>query len=279
MERIVSYRNGSLEPGETEIVGEYPLKIIVNNREIVTLICSPHDLKFLVAGFLRMQGFVRTVEDFLMLSVCSDFGVANVGIKGEVPQNLRPVLTSGCGAGISFTLHRPAESRSGASNGPRLPIRPSEIFGLMGQLARLAEHYRSYGGIHSGAAGVRGSILLYAEDVGRHNTFDRIAGESLFRGIELSETMFVTSGRVSAELAAKAAALGISAIASRTSPTDMAVKICEDAGISLIGYVRGDRFTVYTFPERLICPEKASLASSGPTALQPEREACGSSVP
>ena len=262
MGKTVSYRNGKLESGETEVVREFPLKLTVNHREIATLICSPHDLKFLVAGFLRLQGFVRTVEDFLMLSVCNDFGIANVGIRGDLPDKLRPVLTSGCGAGISFTSSKQTENRSTRCGTAPRNFRPSEIFGMMEQLARLAENYKSHGGIHSAAVGDGTSILLYAEDLGRHNTLDRIAGEALLKGIDLSGTMLVTSGRVSTELAAKAAMLGISMIASRTSPTDMAVKMCEEEGMVLIGYARGGRFTIYTCPERVACEERMDLPVS-----------------
>lgn len=258
MGRIDLYHDGLLEPGEKDIVREFPLKLVVNNKEIATLICSPHDLKFLVAGFLRLQGFVQSVEDFLMLSVCNDFGVANVSIRGEVPEKLRPVLTSGCGAGISFTTTEIAKDSSAnrRPSRPRQGFRPSQIFGMMDQLARLAEDYRSHGGIHSAAVGDGTAVLLHAEDLGRHNTIDRIAGEALLKGIDLSGTMLVTSGRVSTELAAKAAMLGISVIASRTSPTDMAAKMCGEAGIVLIGYVRCGRFTVYTCPEGIACPER-----------------------
>jgi FdhD protein len=263
MGKTVTYRNGRLESGETEVVREFPLKLVVNQREVATLICSPHDLKFLAAGFLRLQGFVRTVDDFLMLSVCNDFGIANVGIRGDVPETLRPVLTSGCGAGISFTLSQPARNPSAWRAASRCTFQPFEIFGMMERLARLAENYKSHGGIHSAAVGDGTSILLYAEDLGRHNTLDRIAGEALLKGIDLSGTMLVTSGRVSTELAAKAAMLGISMIASRTSPTDMAVKMCEESGIVLIGYVRGGRFTVYTCPERISCEERTELPVSG----------------
>jgi FdhD protein len=263
MGKIVVYHNGKLESGETEVVQEFPLKLIVNQREVATLICSPHELKFLAAGFLRLQGFVRTVEDFLMLSVCNDFGIANVGIRGELPEKLRPVLTSGCGAGISFTPGERTKYTSARCDIPPRTFQPSEIFGMMERLARLAENYKSHGGIHSAAVGDGTSILLYAEDLGRHNTLDRIAGEALLKGVDLSGTMLVTSGRVSTELAAKAAMLGISMIASRTSPTDMAVKMCGESGIVLIGYVRGGRFTVYTCPERIACGERLDLPVSG----------------
>lgn len=119
----------------------------------------------------------------------------------------------------------------------------------MEELARKAENYRSHGGIHSAAVGDEDGMILYAEDIGRHNTLDRIAGEALFKGISLSGKALVTSGRVSTEMVAKAVQLGISLIASRTSPTDMAVRICEEAGITLIGYLRSGKFNVYCHPE------------------------------
>lgn len=242
-----SCRGETLEPAAAPVVNEYPLQLIVNGREIATLIGSPHDLRFLVAGFLRLQGFVSTLDDFEMFSVCEEFGTANVRIKGELPERLKPVLTTGCGTGISFAL--PSVTRGVSLPPVRVP--PRRIFSLMNQLAQKAEQYRSHGGIHSAAIGRSGTLLLYAEDLGRHNTFDRIAGEALFRGIDLAGAELVTSGRVSTEMVAKAALMGVSVIASRTSPTDMAIRLCDQAGICLVGYVRGGSFTVYSHPEAI----------------------------
>jgi len=243
-------RHDSLQPTEATVVSEYPLQLIVNGREIATLIGSPHDLRFLVAGFLRLQGFVSSLQDFEMFSVCEEFGTANVKIKGELPERLKPVLTSGCGTGITFTLPAVAsEHISPPSHRP--PRSPGQIFSLMNALSQKADHYRSHGGIHSAAIGRNGALMLYAEDLGRHNTFDRIAGEALFKGIDMTGAELVTSGRVSTEMVAKAALMGISVIASRTSPTDMAIKLCDQAGICLIGYVRGESFTVYSHPEAI----------------------------
>jgi FdhD protein len=241
-----NYRDNRLQPVSTGVVSEYPVQLIVNGREIATLIGSPHDLRFLVAGFLRLQGFVSALSDFEMFSVCEEFGAANVRIKGELPERLKPVLTSGCGAGISFSM--PTAISPYAENLTQ-KILPSDIFSLMEELAKKADHYRSHGGIHSAAIGRSGRLVLYAEDLGRHNTFDRIAGEALFKGIELAGAELVTSGRVSTEMVAKAALMGIKLIASRTSPTDMAVKLCDEADICLVGYVRGGSFNVYSHPE------------------------------
>lgn len=248
MSRIWTYSKGEISPEDGEVVAEFPVPLTINGREIATLVASPHDLNYLVAGFMRLQGFVSTPDDFELFSVCKDFGAANVRIKGDLPKALKPFLTSGCGTGITFTL--PAVLKvSSASR-----FTPEQILSLMDSLAKQADRYRAHGGIHSAAVGDGERMILYAEDLGRHNTVDRIAGEAFFKGLDLSGLMMVTSGRVSTEMAAKAAQLGIALIASRTSPTDMAVKLCEESGITLIGYVRGGRFQIYSHPDRVQLP-------------------------
>lgn len=245
---IHAYHQGILTPEEGEVVQEFPLKLIVNGRELATLAASPHDLRFLVAGFLWLQGFVRSMDDFALFSVCADAGIANVRISGEIPERLTPVLTSGCGGGITFSLPASQNARAAAA---RRPIPPAAVFALLKELAGRTDRYRTHGGIHSAAVGDGAKLLLYAEDLGRHNTIDRLAGEALFRGIDLAGTLLATSGRVSSEMLAKAALLGVALVASRTSPTDQAVRLAEESGITLVGYVRGERFLVYAHPEGL----------------------------
>ncbi len=249
---IHTYHKGKLSRDEAVVVSEFPLRLIVNDRELATLIASPHDLRFLVAGFLLVNGFVTSVTDFLMLSVCPDMSSANVRVKGEIPEKLRPVLTSGCGTGITFTLPG-SRIRRGAGSADAPTVSPADLFAIMEELAQRAEQYRTHGGIHSAAVGEGGKIILYAEDLGRHNTVDRLAGEALLRGVDLTGKVLVTSGRISSEMVAKAAGLGIGVVVSRTSPTDMAVRLAREQGILMIGYLRGGRFIVYSRPERLEC--------------------------
>ncbi|KAF0219060.1 MAG: FdhD [Geobacteraceae bacterium] len=251
MTTIYRYDRERLEAVKADMVREFPLVLTVNGKELATLIASPHELRFLVAGFLRMQGFVESADDFLVLSVCNDLSAANVRIRGEVPERLTPTLTSGCGAGVTFNLPQACRATGEARNRGMGTFAPEEISALMNELARRAELYKRHGGIHSAAAGDGKSLFLFAEDIGRHNTLDRIAGEALLKNIDLTGKMLVTSGRISIELVAKALRLGLSLIASRTSPTDLAVKMGNEAGITLIGYVRGGRFNVYSHPERL----------------------------
>lgn len=244
---MLRFDKGVISDMRDEFPAEFPLKLTVNGREIATLVASPHDLRFLVAGFLRTQGFVRATGDFLTMGVCETSGEAHVRIRGELPERLTPVLTSGCGAGISFSFNA----------GPPRIAAPEAIFpapaicAMMREMARLSVRYGSHGGIHSAAISDGTQILLHAEDLGRHNTIDRLAGEALLRGIDLTGSLLLTSGRVSTEMAAKAASLGIAVIASRTAPTDMAVRICREAGIGLVGYVRSESLRVAACPERV----------------------------
>ncbi|MDA8123122.1 MAG: formate dehydrogenase accessory sulfurtransferase FdhD [Deltaproteobacteria bacterium] len=257
---VLRYEGRLLTPVEHQPVREFPLSLTVNGVDLATLIASPHDLATLVAGFLRMQGLVERADDLLTLSVCPEFGAASVRIRGEVPPRLKPTLTSGCGTGITFNLPR-ASRVTGTKTAAELAFAPEDVSRMMGEMATRAEGYKKHGGIHSAAVGDGRSILLHAEDIGRHNTLDRIAGEAMLKNIDLSGKILATSGRVSSEMAAKAAHLGIALIASRTSPTDMAVRICEDSGITLIGYARGGRFNVYTHPWRISIPcEKEKIA-------------------
>jgi FdhD protein len=250
---MLRYEDGAVSPMPDDYPDERPVTLTVNDRELVTLVASPHQLRFLVAGFMRTQGFVRTADDLLILDVCAESGEARVRVRGEVPEHLTPVLTSGCGTGISFTLAAgPARPAS-----PEVRFSADSVFAMMREMARLSERYGRHGGIHSAAATDGTRILFHAEDIGRHNTIDRLAGEALLADVDLAGCLLLTSGRVSSEMAAKAASLGVALIASRTSPTDMAVRICEDAGIGLLGYVRGAGFRIAACPERIEPPARA----------------------
>jgi FdhD protein len=122
---------------------------------------------------------------------------------------------------------------------------------MMREMAKLSRRYGRHGGIHSAAASDGERILFQGEDIGRHNRIDRLDGQAVLSGEDLAGKMILTSGRISSEMAAKSASLGVAVIASRTSPTDMAVRICEETGIGLVGYVRTTTFRIATCPERI----------------------------
>jgi len=246
--KIIRFVQGRSVPAERKVVEEYPLRLRVNGRDLATLVCSPHQLNFLIAGFFRLQGFINSLDDILSMGVCREYGLAELRIQGDLPERLTPTLTSGCGTGVSFNL--PQDLIAACRQRPRC-YRSEALFRLMHELQIKAEQYRSHGGIHSTAVGDANGLLLYAEDLGRHNTLDRLAGEAWFKSVDLQDKMLATSGRVSTEMVAKAARLGIGLIASRTSPTDKAIDLCEQAGITMVGYLRGNSMEIYSHPQQL----------------------------
>ena len=245
---IIRVTQGKQELAKRQVVEEYPLRLRVNGRDLATLVCSPHQLNFLLVGFFRLQGFITSLDDILSMGVCSEYGLAELRLRAELPEHLQPTLTSGCGTGISYNL--PQILLNTAHKRPR-GYSSEGLFHLMKELHGQAEQYRSHGGIHSAAIGDADGLLLYAEDVGRHNTLDRLAGEALFKEIETQDKMLVTSGRISSEMVAKAARLGVGLMASRTSPTDKAIELCEQAGITMVGYLRGSSMEIYSYPQQL----------------------------
>jgi FdhD protein len=228
---------------------ELSVAVSVNGAPVARLLASPHDLHYLVVGFLRAHGAIRVPSDLLSLSVCEESGTVAVRVRGELPAARALTFSSGGGETLRATAGGEPPGATRSVSGVR--FRPETLFGAMGLLTRAAERYRRSGGIHAAGVGDGERLILFAEDVSRHNAVDRVAGEALLKGIDLSDRLLATSGRVSSAMAAKAAGLGIAAIVSRTSPTDGAVRICIERGITLVGYVRRQRFNVYAHPERI----------------------------
>ncbi len=228
-----------------QLVEEYPLRLRVNGRDLATLVCSPHQLHHLLAGFCFQQGFIATLEDLFCLGICQEKALAELRLRHS-PRLEVPTLTTGCSGGVSYLSASDSFVRRRS-----VQYRRATVFSLMSQLSTRAERYRSHGGIHSAAVGDEDGLLLFAEDIGRHNTLDRLTGEALFENIDLKDTLLMSSGRVSSEMVIKAVRLGIGLIASRTSPTEQAVQLCEKAGITLIGYLRGRSCEIYSHPQQL----------------------------
>jgi len=192
-----------------------------------------------------MQGFITRLDEIESLGVCREQGVARVRLAGEIPAELKTTVTTGCGGGISYALDLPEASVVSNS------YSCDELIRLLRQLQGHSKLYAEHGGIHSAALGTNAGLLIACEDIGRHNTLDRLAGEALFKGLELRATMLVTSGRISSEMVIKAARLGVGLIASRTTPSDQAVRLCQQAGIVLVGYLCGERFEVFSHADKL----------------------------
>jgi len=187
------------------------------------------------------------------MRVCEDDATADVKLaKTDFVLPEKRTLTSGCGGGVSFL-----SDLVGLKNQSTLSLTPEKLLRLMKQMIQDAVLYNLTGGIHTSAISDGKSLLAMAEDIGRHNTLDKILGECLLRKISTADKVLLTSGRVSSEMMKKAAKMQAPVIVSLTSPTERAVLLAREKGITLAGYARGNHLTVYSVPERLRIKENS----------------------
>jgi FdhD protein len=241
MRTYLSVRAGRASEVAAEVVREQPLTIHVNGEKFLTLLCSPMRLDALVVGYLWMEKVIERTEDVVALEVSAVDGRADVTLAGAVRLPTERILTSGCGGGITFRIDHRLFPRLHSS----LVVRPRQLAEGMKLLFQAAEHYQRSRGIHGAALYDGERLLEVAEDVGRHNAVDKVKGQALLDGIETRDRILLSTGRISSEMLLKAARMGVPLVASRTSPTEMAVALAEQLNVTVCGYVRPDGLNLY----------------------------------
>ncbi len=241
MRTYLRVRHRGVEEIEGEVVREQPLSVFVNGEKFLTLLCSPMMLEQLVVGYLWMEKVIGAADEIARVEVSPVDGRAEVTLTHAVVLPTERILTSGCGGGITFRIDHRLFPRLTS----RLRVRPGDLGARMKDLFQAAVHYQRSRGIHGAALADAERLLIVAEDVGRHNAVDKVMGEALLRGVATEERLLLSTGRVSSEMLLKAARMGVPVVASRTSPTEMAVALAEQLGITVCGYVRPDGLNVY----------------------------------
>jgi len=241
MRTYLTVRGGRTTEVAAEVVREQPLTVYVNGEKFLTLLCSPMMLDALVVGYLWMEKVIATPEEITGLDVSVVDGRADVSLAGPVTLPTERILTSGCGGGITFRIDHRLFPRLQSS----LTVRPAQLALGMKQLFQAAEHYQKSRGIHGAALHDGHQLLVVAEDVGRHNAVDKVKGRALLEGIDTRDRILLSTGRISSEMLLKAARMGVPVVASRTSPTEMAVALAEQLNITVCGYVRPDTLNLY----------------------------------
>lgn len=244
---IQRFRHGASEAIEDGVIVEQSVSLTVNGKVWLTFMCSPSELDALAAGFLYNENVIGSKEDIADIYVCASKENVDVWLTRPVekPSNWR--RTTGCSGG--YTAAVLDEVQPVPKN--NLVVSPEGILGLVRQLFEAQDLYRKSGGVHASALSDGERLIFQVEDVGRHNTLDKIAGRILLEEIDVTPKVIMTTGRISSEMLQKAARLAATILISRTSPTSMSVDLAERLGITLIGYARGHRFNVYTHPERI----------------------------
>ncbi|UCH43185.1 MAG: formate dehydrogenase accessory sulfurtransferase FdhD [Dehalococcoidales bacterium] len=249
IERIPVLRlsDGKASSIEDMVAREFPLTILLNDQEMVTLLCSPVNLNYLAVGFLYSEGFLQDGDEIKRVVVDQQRGVARVEVEGneELSSDVlfKRMITSGCGRGASFYSATDVTSQKVES---ATQVSPAEIRSLVLEFQHRSSTYRATGGVHSAALSDTGSIQVFSEDIGRHNAIDKVFGECLLEGISTDGKIVVTSGRISSEILLKVARRNVPIIVSKSAPTDLGVRLAHDLGITLIGFVRGKRMNVYS---------------------------------
>ena len=234
------------QDSEDVVTTELPLTIMVNNKELTTLLCSPTDLKYLTIGFLASEGLIKGKAEIKKITVDEKRGVARVEAvedKELAPDVSKRLITSGCGGGVSFRSAADIQEQSKVES--ETTISNIEVFTLVREFQHRSQVFKATGGVHSAALCDTKNILVFNEDIGRHNAIDKIFGECMLTDIPTDDRIIITSGRVSSEILLKVAKRNIPILISKSAPTNLGVRLAHDLGVTLIGFVRGERMNVY----------------------------------
>jgi len=238
---------------EDIVVKELPLTIILNNKELVTLLCSPANLRYLAVGFLFSESLLKNKDDIKKIIVDDRRGVVRVGTEGDEELAdatlFKRFITSGCGRGASF--YSAADAQGQAKVESKIKISTLEVLSLVNNFQHRSQIYRVTGGVHSAALCDNKDILVFSEDIGRHNALDKIFGECIMNDIGTDDHIILTSGRVSSEILLKVVKRNVPIIVSKSAPTNLGVRLADDLGVTLVGFVRGKRMNVYTHDWRI----------------------------
>ncbi len=239
------------------IPAERDLTVYVDKRELVTLMTLGGHPEWLVLGYLRNQRLIRSVEDIESITVDWDVGAASVvtrqGVADIESRTARRVVTTGCGQGSVFGGLMDDVDQIRLS--PNATLRQSHLYEVVKTIREQASTYKTAGSVH-GCALFRGSeLLLFVEDVGRHNAVDTIAGWMWLQDPEQmagDDKVFYTTGRLTSEMVIKSAQMGVPVVVSRSGMTQMGLEVADRVGLCAIGRATHQRFLCFTHPQRLV---------------------------
>lgn len=254
------------------IPAERALTVYVDKRELVTLMTLGAAPELLVLGYLRNQRLVESVEQIESITVDWDVGAAAVktraGIEDFDRKTEKRVVTTGCGQGTVFgDLMAEVDSiRLPSPHDPSARISQATLYGLLNAMRVQESTYKSAGSVHGCALFRQDELLMFVEDVGRHNAIDTIAGWMWLRGMGGADKIFYTTGRLTSEMVIKSAQMGVPVVVSRSGITQMGHQLATQLGLALFGRATNRHFICYCGFERFDAqPEPASaLAPRNP---------------
>ena len=236
----------------TSIAGEHPLTLYVDKREIVTLMTLGHAPEALIVGYLRNQRLVASIDEIEAVQV--DWETDSVAVTTSTRKELdlgKRTVTSGCGQGTVFgnlmeeidTIKLRADVR----------LADTDLFVLLDKVRKHETIYKQSGAVHGCAlATTAGEILMFVEDVGRHNAVDAIAGFMWLDAIDGADKVFYTTGRLTSEMVIKCAQMRIPFLVSRSGLTQMGHSIATKVGMTMLGRASGKHYLVFSGKQRIV---------------------------
>lgn len=243
--KIIQRHSESFEEKEDYIAAEKRLRVSVNGKDLITLHCTPLMIKELIIGLFITEGVIPEIHPE---NIKIEYG-EEVAVDISAPKNVlrEGLITSRCICGITLGRKKyPDKVKDDFS------LEAEKLKKICEDFQKRSELFRLTGCFHGAAVSDVEKILVFAEDIGRHNAVDKVIGYFLIEKISFKRKIMLVSCRLSSEIVSKCSRCGIPILASRAAPTDLAVDIAETAGITLIGFVRGDSMNVYTNPQRLL---------------------------
>ena len=264
------------EERDLAIPAERDLTVYVDKRELVTLMTLGAHPEWLVLGYLRNQRLVDSVADIESITVDWDVGAASVktrsGIDSIEERTAKKVVTTGCGQGSVFGGLMDEVDRIHL---PPAQLTQAQLYGIVNAIRVKESTYKSAGSVHGCALFQGEELLIFVEDVGRHNAIDTIAGWMWMQpgagdaGLPGADKVFYTTGRLTSEMVIKSAQMGVPIVVSRSGMTQMGHALAQQLGLCAIGRATNRRFLCYSAPERLRLQPALAEPAALPGSDQP----------
>jgi FdhD protein len=259
---VVRLSGPSSQLGTDDLVAEEPLEIRLNGESLAVTMRTPGQDEALAVGFLTTEGIIASPEDVWDIHRCShpdhpdQFNIVEVTVPPErLPDDIRAgrqrYASSACGICGSASIDAVKKIAPPIDTPPR--ISRSVLISLPDRLRSAQQVFERTGGLHaSGLFGIEGELLFHSEDVGRHNTVDKVVGAALLAGRwPLDDAILMVSGRAGFEIVQKALVARVPVVCSVSAPSSLAVELARDAGMVLVGFLRGESMNVYSRAENV----------------------------
>ena len=251
---IRRFEGGEVRSVGDPVVAERRIELDVNDGRLrLGMLVLPADLEAMAVGFLLGEGVLRSTADLGEVTFDADAGV--IRVRGDFDAEALDAIArrwtwgSGCGGGGTG---RDMDAAAYAPVGAGPEVSAETLLARMAEFHRRTSLWKITGGVHACALAGAAGVVLLAEDIGRHNAFDKVMGAAALDGIELANKFVLTTGRLSAEIVSKAVACRVGLLASRGAVTGLGVQLARRFGVTLVGFARGRRLNVYTGFERVV---------------------------